>query len=225
MSESGPAHAGVRYPPTRALWDARYHDSVWPRCPVLLYVVPGTAICGACYAVSGTGIAYGGFFKGAIAIQLAELKVIPCTLRNQVQEHAISVQFVPGMRFLVLDFGVYQIRARYAMSGTCIAYAAACLPARYAMSGTGIAYGTVCLGACCAMSGTGIRYRSCRYAWSLVAPYAMSAPGIVRHNLEISENLHSRITWHVTGSVTPLRATAVSNAHRHRVVDARNVRY
>eukprot|EP00961_Rhodomonas_salina_P272923 3687849-Rhodomonas_salina.2 len=28
------------------------------------------------------------------------------TLRNQIQETAISVQFVPGMRFLVFDFGV-----------------------------------------------------------------------------------------------------------------------
>eukprot|EP00961_Rhodomonas_salina_P169572 2284709-Rhodomonas_salina.8 len=29
------------------------------------------------------------------------------TPRNRIQETAISVQFVPGMRFLVLDFGVY----------------------------------------------------------------------------------------------------------------------
>eukprot|EP00961_Rhodomonas_salina_P179090 2416513-Rhodomonas_salina.1 len=29
------------------------------------------------------------------------------TLRNQEQENTISVQFVPGTRFLVFDFGVY----------------------------------------------------------------------------------------------------------------------
>eukprot|EP00961_Rhodomonas_salina_P093387 1256768-Rhodomonas_salina.1 len=27
--------------------------------------------------------------------------------RNQIQETAFAVQFVPGMRFLVFDFGVY----------------------------------------------------------------------------------------------------------------------
>eukprot|EP00961_Rhodomonas_salina_P278097 3757443-Rhodomonas_salina.2 len=33
----------------------------------------------------------------------------PClsTLRNQTQESTLSAQFVPGMRFLVFDFGVY----------------------------------------------------------------------------------------------------------------------
>eukprot|EP00961_Rhodomonas_salina_P273167 3690900-Rhodomonas_salina.2 len=31
-----------------------------------------------------------------------------CTPRNPAQETAISVQFSPGMRFIVFDFGVYQ---------------------------------------------------------------------------------------------------------------------
>eukprot|EP00961_Rhodomonas_salina_P294542 3934666-Rhodomonas_salina.3 len=30
------------------------------------------------------------------------------TPRNRIQETAISVQFIPGIRFLVIDFGVYQ---------------------------------------------------------------------------------------------------------------------
>eukprot|EP00961_Rhodomonas_salina_P256293 3463619-Rhodomonas_salina.3 len=37
------------------------------------------------------------------------------------------------------------LRARYAVSGTDIAYGTAWLHARYAVSGTGIAYGAVCL--------------------------------------------------------------------------------
>eukprot|EP00961_Rhodomonas_salina_P254896 3444906-Rhodomonas_salina.3 len=55
-----------------------------------------------------------------------------------MQETAISLQFVPGMRFLTFDF------ARYAMSGTDMGHATRCpvltqampLRLRYAMSGT-----------------------------------------------------------------------------------------
>eukprot|EP00961_Rhodomonas_salina_P292213 3932740-Rhodomonas_salina.1 len=34
------------------------------------------------------------------------------TLRNQLQENTIPAQFVPGMRFLVFDFGVSRKAAR-----------------------------------------------------------------------------------------------------------------
>eukprot|EP00961_Rhodomonas_salina_P064653 870066-Rhodomonas_salina.2 len=41
-------------------------------------------------------------------------------LQNQMRETAISVHFVPGMRFLVIDFAVYApaLRAPYEMPGT-----------------------------------------------------------------------------------------------------------
>eukprot|EP00961_Rhodomonas_salina_P079229 1065092-Rhodomonas_salina.2 len=82
------------------------------------------------------------------------------TPRSPVQETTISVQFVPGMRFLVFDFRVYAKSRtdiaygaasgggldagslkQYFRCGTGIAYAASCLRARKAMAGTDIAYG------------------------------------------------------------------------------------
>eukprot|EP00961_Rhodomonas_salina_P109851 1478324-Rhodomonas_salina.1 len=53
-----------------------------------------------------------------------------------MQENTNPVQFVPGMRFLVFDFGVDASRLAYAMSGTGIRYARVLVCS--AMSGTGI---------------------------------------------------------------------------------------
>eukprot|EP00961_Rhodomonas_salina_P262174 3543315-Rhodomonas_salina.1 len=75
------------------------------------------------------------------------------TPRNQMQETAFSVQFVPGVRFhdtlcWVLAYGSC-LRACYAMCGTDVAYGSMCLRFFCVMPGTGIWYRTMCLRARC----------------------------------------------------------------------------
>eukprot|EP00961_Rhodomonas_salina_P254233 3435600-Rhodomonas_salina.15 len=48
----------------------------------------------------------------------AQTLVNSAPLRNHMQESTLPVQFVPGMRFLVFDFGAYGLRARCANSAT-----------------------------------------------------------------------------------------------------------
>eukprot|EP00961_Rhodomonas_salina_P154898 2086405-Rhodomonas_salina.6 len=94
------------------------------------------------------------------------------------------------------------LRARYAMSGTDLAYTTICLRARYAMSGTDLPYGAtrmsewsrsrlcwyaISLRGCYAMSGTGIAYGATTcctflsaYAWPMRCPvliHRMAIPG------------------------------------------------
>eukprot|EP00961_Rhodomonas_salina_P058073 780444-Rhodomonas_salina.1 len=102
--------------------------SIGPRCRC--------AISGSCiglYSCSSTGVGLAAAFSPsayALAMQCPVLAYIRCpiglrsryavsggdggcaTQRNQIQENAISMQFVPGMRFLVFDFGVCSPRQR-----------------------------------------------------------------------------------------------------------------
>eukprot|EP00961_Rhodomonas_salina_P302170 3940745-Rhodomonas_salina.8 len=85
------------------------------------YAMPGTDLAHAAtclrahYAMSGTDLAYGasGTAGGEFVVHVQDLggntvgvsQYLP-TPRNQIEETAFSVQSVPGMRFLVFDFGV-----------------------------------------------------------------------------------------------------------------------
>eukprot|EP00961_Rhodomonas_salina_P302366 3940817-Rhodomonas_salina.1 len=72
--------------------------------------MPGTNIAHlrTCYAMSGIEIACGATGgQGGHEWLRQNLSVCYPTPRNHRQETAISVQFVPGMRFLVFDFALY----------------------------------------------------------------------------------------------------------------------
>eukprot|EP00961_Rhodomonas_salina_P202455 2730706-Rhodomonas_salina.2 len=78
-----------------------------PYAPVLTvstcycYGTCGTHIAHICYAICGTA-----WYMRYCMVYA----VLPWhTLQNQIPENTISVQFVPGMRFLVFDFAAYVV--------------------------------------------------------------------------------------------------------------------
>eukprot|EP00961_Rhodomonas_salina_P171727 2315662-Rhodomonas_salina.1 len=77
-------------------------------------ILPHVSLC-ACYAQSRCLVL--AFSYGFLVVLPGSSRPTPSAMlcpvlrqrtpRNKIQETAISVKFVPGMRFLVFDFGVY----------------------------------------------------------------------------------------------------------------------
>eukprot|EP00961_Rhodomonas_salina_P046687 626610-Rhodomonas_salina.3 len=69
-----------------------------------------------------------GFAVCAMPAALCKIKCTQTTLRNPRQKTAFSVQFVPGMRFLVFDFGVYMLDADFTGKAVaCMRFRGACV--------------------------------------------------------------------------------------------------
>eukprot|EP00961_Rhodomonas_salina_P235358 3181226-Rhodomonas_salina.1 len=119
------------------------------------------------YAVSGTDQAYD------LPTHVPGTDIACCPTRSFLQIRTVLSAHAHGMCRAALklkqeqdDSGFYEmevalpicLRARYALSGTGLAYGATSLRKCYAVSGTDIAHGATCLRACYALSGTDLAY-------------------------------------------------------------------